>query len=116
MTTAPNISMSVDVPPPIEFRSLLTNEDFLTGLDGGRDAFNEDASTEDFSKWTEADIIKFADGELSQRIFERSNAICSAMDLVHGVPYERFSYLYNIGFVLSYVEQVVMAQLEAFND
>lgn len=111
-----SISTAKDVPPPIEFRSLLTNEDFLAGLDCGRDAFNEDAYTEDFAKWTEADIIKFADGELSQRIFQRSNDICNAMNLVHGIPYERFSYLYNIGFVLSYVEQVVMAQLEAFND
>lgn len=116
MITAPNISVSASTPPPIEFKALLTNEDFLAGLDCGKDAFNEDAYSEDFAQWTEGDIIKFADGELSQRIFERSNQICRAMDLVHGVPYERFSYLYNIGFVLSYVEQVVMAQLEAFND
>lgn len=116
MNLTTNLNLSADAPPPIEFRSLLTNEDFLAGLDCGKEAFNEDVYTEDFAKWTEADIIKFADGELSQRIFERSNKICQQMDLLHGVPYERFSYLYNIGFVLSYVEQVVMAQLEAFND
>lgn len=116
MTTTANISLSADTPPPIAFKALLTNDDFLAGLDCGKDAFNEDAYTENFAKWTEADIIKFADGELSQRIFERSNEICRSMDLLQGVPYERFSYLYNIGFVLSYVEQVVMAQLEAFND
>lgn len=89
------------------------NEEESPGSDG---AIRGRASEKPYSNIGNRHIIKFADGELSQRIFERSNKICQQMDLLHGVPYERFSYLYNIGFVLSYVEQVIMAQLEAFND
>src|SRR5579884_442440 len=104
---AETVHISTIVPPSEEATSphlstLLAHPDVQDGLRAGVQTFQERMFEEYHEKaWTEQDIIRFINHELSAKVYQRQQKIEQAL----GGPF--LSYLHHLGFALGYLDQAL---------
>jgi hypothetical protein len=87
--------------------ALLSHPDFQERMRDGVQTFQEGMFWEDHEKaWTEDEIIAFIGGELSEQKYRREQRIDQVMGL------SSLSYLYHLGFAISYLDQALAAQAQ----
>ncbi|MBV9690909.1 MAG: hypothetical protein JO202_14520 [Ktedonobacteraceae bacterium] len=94
-----------DLPVVPVLSALLAHPEVQAGLLSGQAAFQDGVFSEEHAHaWTERDMIQFVEGELSGKQYRREQRIDQALG------YPSLSYLYRLGFVISYLSQTLAAQ------
>ncbi|MBV9705805.1 MAG: hypothetical protein JO125_00165 [Chloroflexi bacterium] len=94
-----------DLPALPVLSALLAHPEVQAGLLSGQEAFQDGLFHEDHEHaWTEQDMIRFVEGELSGKQYRREQRIDQALG------YPSLSYLHHLGFAISYLSQTLAAQ------